>query len=177
MTPGATEAVGDQDRRRRAGQLAQPRTQLAGRGVWIARQQDQRLAGSGLAGRGLAAGGGWRVGGVDTGVGADEAVMGATDQDAARGAQDLARLVEHDLHGAGVLALRGGDLARARRRLHPGELYHGPLGLGHGLVRDRDHLAVAQRTSRRAGVHVPRDQRGEIVAGTDLRQAGEAARG
>ena len=46
------------------------------------------------------------VGGVDAGVGAHEAVVRAADEHAALGAQDLGGLVEHDLDGARVLALR-----------------------------------------------------------------------
>ena len=100
------------------------------------RKQDQRVRGG-------------RVGCVHTGVGAHEPVPGDADQDAARCAQDLFGLVEHDLHVSWVLAVARGQLDRARARLDVRQRPCASLGLGDDLVGDHDHV-VAGDGSRRA---------------------------
>ena len=60
---------------------------------------------------------------------------------------------------ARVLAVLGGELERSRRRLDVGERDDPALGLGHDLVREHEHVAVAKRPPRCG------EQRGEVVAG------------
>ena len=136
------------------------------RGVGVAGEQDQRL------GPVLPSG----VGGVDPGVGADEAVVGAADEHAVRGAEDLRGLVEHDLHRARVLVLLRRQLARSRTGLDVGEGDDCALGLRDDLVRDHDDLPVVQgaapAVARRAAAW--RINLAEVIAGAHLGQAAEA---
>jgi len=160
VAPGAAEAVADQDRGRRAAAAvaidqdgAQALADPPGRGVGVAREQHEHV-------------GAGAVRGIDAGVGADEAVACAADENSSLGAQDLRGLVEHHLDRARVLALTafggdpGSELARAgasvaRRRARR----RASLGLRDGLVCDRQHLPRAERliSERRD------DQRGEII--------------
>ena len=74
---------------------------------------------------------------------------------------------------ARVLAVLGGERARALAGLDVGERAHAALGLGDDLVGDDEHVGRAERrrAARRRG-----EQRGEVVAGADLGQARAAAR-
>ena len=83
------------------------------------------------------------------------------------GAQQLGGLVEDDLDVARVLAVLGGERAGALAGLDVGQRAHAALGLRDDLVRDDEHVAGAERRVERRG----REQRGEVVAGADLRQA------
>ena len=87
-----------------------------------------------------------------------------------RGAQQLGRLVEHRLHQPRVLAVLGGQRARALAGLDVGERAHPALGLGHDLVGDHEHVAVGQ-----VGGRGGRQQRGQVVA--RRRRSGRRARG
>jgi transcription elongation factor GreA len=89
------------------------------------------------------------VGGVDAGVGAHEAVMGAADEHAALRAQHGRRLVEDDLHVARVLGVLAGELPRAVADDDVLEAPQGALGLGDDLVGHHEHVARA-RSRRRA---------------------------
>jgi hypothetical protein len=145
--PRAPEGVGDDDR------AAEPGAQRAGGGVGVVREQHERVRGA-------------RVGGVDAGVGAHEAVAGAADESAAIGAQDLSRLVEHHLHVARVLSVRGRECSGALARLDPGEVDEAALGLGDDLVRHGEDVARLEPPVQACAGIV--EQRGEIVAGPDL---------
>ena len=97
--PGAAEAVGDRRPRPDARRRADLGADAAGRGVGVLGQQADRVR---LG----------QVGAVDAGVGADEAVVGLDDQDAALGAQHLAALLEDQLDQGRLLAEHRGELAR-----------------------------------------------------------------
>ena len=157
MAPGAAERVGDHDGGGDAGQLAQCSAQPSRRAVGVLGQQDQPM---------LAAG----IGRVDAGVRAHEAVAGAADQHPALGPEQVLRLVEHHLHCAGILVLRGRQLAGARARLDLGQVADTALGLGHHLVGDGEHVAVARGVLPGGG---GRQQGGEVVAGAHLRESGD----
>ena len=111
------------------------------------------------------------VGLVDPGVRAHEAVAGAADQPPAVGAHSSTVSSRIDLDVARVLAVLGGGArpraptARSRRARARA------LGLRDDLVGDGEHVGRPER-----GVE-PRargdEQGGEVVAGEDLRQAGE----
>jgi hypothetical protein len=96
-------------------------------------------------------------------------VVGAADQAAAVGAQELGRLVEDDLDVARVLAVLGGQLSRPRAGLDGGQLDEPSLGFRDHLVRDREDVGRPQLG--RAG-----EQRREVVARPHLWQAGQRVR-
>ena len=76
-----------------------------------------------------------------------------------------------DLDVARVLAVLGGERARALARLDVRERAHAALGLRDDLVRDGEHVGRAERgVQPRAGGG---EQGREVVAGADLRQARE----
>ena len=114
--------------------LAQRARRARARGVGVAGEEHERL----VVGR---------VGGVDAGVGAHEAVVGAADQHPALGAHELGGLVEDDLDRARVLAVLGRQRLRplVGRRRRPGD--DAALGLRDDLVRDHEHVAVAQTSA------------------------------
>jgi hypothetical protein len=146
VAPRATERVGDHHGDART----QRRAQAARRPVGVLGQQDHRPRPG--------------VRGVDAGVGAHEAVAGAADEHAALGAEDLGRLVEHDLHVARVLAVTGGELDGPLAGLHAGEVDDAALGLGDRLVGDDEHVAFAD---------VGGQQGGEVLAAPDLGEPGD----
>ena len=105
------------------GELADPRPQPPGRLVGVHRQQ-AHLAGL-------------EVGGIDAGVGADEAVPGLGDDQSAPAAHDPGRLHLGDrMPGIDVV---GGDLPDPA------------LGLRHDLVGDDEHVVVRQFNARCGG--------------------------
>ena len=143
-----------------AGRPGERGAQRAGRGVGVAGQQDDA---SGPRG----------VGGVDARVGAHEPVAGAADEHAALGADDLGRLVEHDLDLARVLAVSSrGQLARprARPRRRPARR-RGPRPWRRPCARRRARRPARSVAAARGG-----EQRGEVVAGPDLGDARAARR-
>ena len=103
-----------------------------------------------------------QVGAVDAGVGADEAVPGLDDEDAALGAQHLAALLEDQLDQGRLLAEHRGEAARLAAREHRGEAADASLGLGDDLLRDDDDVAVFElgaRGDQLAERHRPRRPR------------------
>jgi hypothetical protein len=154
VTPGASERVGDQHGGSDPEQLTQAGPQRPGRPIGIGGEQDQRVVIGG-------------IGGVDARVGAHEAVMGDGDQHPVGRATELARLVEHDLHVAGVLAEPGRKRDGPLAWRHGGQRAGPALGLGDELVRHHEHVVGR----RRALGHRLGDQRRWILAPMDLGQA------
>ena len=114
-----------------------------------------------------------RVGRVDPGVRAHEAVAGAADEHAALCAQDLARLVEHHLDGARVaVAARPPARARALAGLTSASATTAPSALETDLVRDR-HAPVRRAATRRLGRaqrrSAPRGRRPARTSGRPVR--------
>ena len=113
-----------------------------------------------------------RVGGVDAGVGAHEAVVGDADQHAVLGAADLARTRRaRPGRGGGPCPSSAASVARARRRRD--------LATGAGSGPRPWRRPCGRRTSTssaaaRAGGQRGGDQRGQVVAGADLGQPGRA---
>ena len=97
--------------------------------------------------------------------------MGDADQHAVRCAQHLARLVEHDLDVAGVLAERVCELRRSWSRVDVGKRADPALGLGHDLVGDDEHVGVGYGGSARRCSMAVAIRAAEIVAGGDLRES------
>ena len=83
----------------------------------------------------------------------------------------LDRLVQDHLDRARVLPGTGGQLGRARRRNHVGEPHQPPFGLGHDLLRDHHHVAVAQGIART--FDGGQKEGGHVVAGPDPGNPGE----
>ena len=162
--PGAAERVGDHDSGGDSGQLSEAVSQDLCRLVGVDREHHDRVLAR-------------DVGRVDAGVGADEAVVGLADQDAADRADQLLRLVEHDLDVARVLVVLGGELVRELARMHVVQVPDASLDLRHGLVGDHDDIPVVQRPRRLAGCERRLDQRREVVVGLQLREAGDGAGG
>src|SRR3954447_25172793 len=152
VAPGAAERVGDHD----GGAAGERGARRGGARVGAARQQDERVRRR-------------RVRGVDARVRAHEPVAGPGDDHAALGAHQLGRLVEDDLDVTRVLAPLGGELPRAVARLDAGEVHDRALGLRDDLVRDDEHVAGPE-------VAGPGEQRREVVARLDLRQARQRPR-
>ena len=98
--------------------------------------------------------------------------MRHADQDPALGAQQLGGLVQHDLHEAHVFVVLGGELARPVAGGDVAQRPYAALGLRDDLLRDHDHVAVAQPGPAGCGGGVG-DQRGNVVARLHLRDAGE----
>ena len=67
--------------------------------------------------------------------------MGDTDEDAASGAENFARLVEDNLHVARIPALLERELLRALAGQHVRQRPDSALGLGHHLVCDHEHVS------------------------------------
>ena len=111
---------------------------------------------------------GRRVRGVDAGVRADEAVARAADEHAALGAHDLGGLVEHDLDVARVLAVLGGELARALARARRRRARR-------RAPRPWRRPCARRRARRRRADVRPRSSAREVVAGPHLGQPGERA--
>ena len=113
-----------------------------------------------------------QVGAVDAGVGADEAVLGLDDEDAALGPQHLAALLEDQLDQRRLLAEHRGELARLGARQHRGELADLALRLGDDLLGDDDDVAVLElgaRGDQRAD-RVPSTNSGNPATGDCTRQ-------
>ena len=163
--PGTAERVGDDHADVAAGVRAQRLAQQGGGRVGIERQQHERAA---LR----------RVRRVDAGRRADEAVARLADDERRPHPDDALRLLQDRLDPARVrLVLRvgGGDLARLLRRLVVVEPHDAALDLRDRLLRDDDDVPVLE-------VDPVRDQRGEVVALAQLRDAfdregGESAHG
>ncbi len=107
------------------------------------------------------------VGGVDARVGADEAVARAADQAAGVGSHELGGLAEDHLDRPRVLAVLGGELARALAGRHVGEPDDAALGLADDLVGDHEHVGRQQLDPG------AREQRREVVARAHLGQPGQ----
>ena len=128
-----------------AGPVGQGGAQRTRARVGVARQEDERAV---LGG----------VGGVDAGVGAHEAVVGAADEHAALRAHDARRLVEDDLHVARVLGVLARELPgavadddvleRGAARPRP---WRRPCGRRRGRRRARSRRRRAGRRGRRPG--------------------------
>ena len=110
----------------------------------------RRAEASGSSGSRQTVSGLGQVGAVDAGVGADEAVPGLDDQDAALGAQHLAALGEDQLDQRRLFAEHGGELARLGAGQHRGEAADAALGLGDDLLGDDDDVAVLELPARAA---------------------------
>lgn len=106
------------------------------------------------------------VGGVHAGVGADEAVAGLGDDDAAVHAHDAAALAEDNLDLARVLPPPGRVLFSKRGGLDGPKIHEAPFGLAHDLVRHHEHVPGPQ-----GAPDGPDDHLGQPVTGADLGEA------
>ena len=162
VAPGASEAVGDQHRRRLAPVSSRRRARM------------RRAEASGSRGSSTSVSGSDALEASTPGVRAHEAVAGAADEHAALGAQDLDGL---DRARPGQRAgSRPGSTASSSARapgVYIGERHDRALGLGDGLVGDHDQLAVQQACA----VERRDDQRRQVVAGAHLGQAAEGTGG
>ena len=113
------------------------------------------------------------VGGVDSGVGADEAVVCLSDQDAAFHPHDPDRFAQDDLDLASVLLVAAGPLDREGRRLDRAKVDQLTFGLADDLVGDDNHIAVSSSTALVAEGRVAMN-RIEVIAGLDFGDAVES---
>ena len=81
----------------------------------------------------------WRVGEVDAGVRAGQAVMRLADQNTGHGAEDPARLAQDELDLSRVLVHLGGELARARGGFYLAQSHQTALRLGDDLLGDHQY--------------------------------------
>ena len=129
--------------------------------VQVAQGHPQAVGGAVGVGGEQHRGAGGGVGAVHPGVGADEAVAGAGDDQVAAAAQDLHRLLLGEAPVGGLLvALQAGD---------------GALGLGDHLV--GDHQDVPRLGAQAGPGQGVGEQGGQVVAGADLGQAGHGVDG
>src|SRR5215212_1689624 len=152
VPPGPSERVRDHHGHLDAGIFGERVPKLRRGGVRVHREQaDGVVSGD--------------VRGVYASVGADEAVVGLRDDDAAVHAYDAAALAQHHLDLARVLPVAPRVALRERGRLDRAKVDQAALGLTDDLVRHDEHVARAQVPGYRT-----RDHTVQVVAGTDLRE-------
>ena len=92
------------------------------------------------------------VGGIHSGVGAGEAMMGLGHDRSRVHAHDALALPQDHFQMPGVLVHRRGQRKRKSGRLNAAQLHHPALGLGNNLLRQYQHVTIVKaQTAMRHG--------------------------